>query len=236
MSRLHKFYTENINGIIITILFHILVLLILNVSQFKVKDEYFEAEIIIDFPIETKIEKKLDQKLLENKTASNQQQTNIASNKDLQNQTQRQTLSNEIDEEVEKAKQLSKEVSKQLKKEIPTIPDLKMPTKTTEGMNPDSIKKKLYTGDSNIEYSLENRYHLLLPIPVYLTQYAGVVKVIIQVNSNGTVTKAEPIVENNINDLMLSYAKTAALKTKFNQVASQNGIQTGYIKYRFVAQ
>jgi hypothetical protein len=43
--------------------------------------------------------------------------------------------------------------------------DIKMPVQSTEGMNPDSISNTIYTGESNIVYYLENRYHRRLSHP-----------------------------------------------------------------------
>ena len=70
--------------------------------------------------------------------------------------------------------------------------DIKMPVETTEGMNPDSIKNIIYTGESNIVYYLENRYHLSLPIPVYLTQGGGKIIIEIVVDRQGKVIQATP--------------------------------------------
>src|SRR5690606_11407736 len=98
------------------------------------------------------------------------------------------------------------------------------------------IMKQQYSGDSNVEYYLENRYHLQLPIPVYLAQTGGTVQVNIVVDASGRVLIAEPVIKENISDQLLSYAKTAALRTRFNQLNNSNIKQNGYIIYRFVAQ
>jgi hypothetical protein len=235
MNQIKKLYTENINGIIFTLLFHIIVFITLNISQLNIRKEFVETEILIDFPLEDTTEKPQNSNADSKNNSSFAQQTNIGSNKAEQNYSSAKRIDNEIQEEVEKAAKLVKEVSKQLSKQIPIVPDLKMPVKTTSGADNDSIKDKTYTGDSNIEYFLEKRYHISLPIPVYLTQYGGIIKVNIQVNSQGTVVKADPVADANSNELMLSYAKTAALRTKFNAI-STNQLQEGYIKYRFIAQ
>ncbi|MFA9389831.1 MAG: hypothetical protein ACERKD_08480 [Prolixibacteraceae bacterium] len=220
-------------GIIFTLLFHILVFIILNISQFRNKMEFNENEIIIDFP-----ENRLDEtppapvKTVPNNTIG-EIKTNIASNRAADNA--KTILNDDFQQELERAQNLVKDVSKQLSKDIPTIKDLKMPVNKSEGMNPDSILKKLYSGESNVEYFLKDRYHIELPIPVYLTQYGGTVKVNIRVDIKGNVIEANPIVTQNMKEQMLSYAKTAALRTKFNSF-SGNQIQEGYIIYHFIAQ
>jgi hypothetical protein len=62
-------------------------------------------------------------------------------------------------------------------------------------VKPEDIKNNLYTGESNIEYFLENRHHVKLPIPVYLSEYGGKVKVDILVDRSGKVIKAEPVIQ-----------------------------------------
>ena len=166
--------------------------------------------------------------------------SNIASN-----QLSRERSTKSIDEflddeylkEVEAARKLVSDVKNQLSKETVDIENIKMPVQKTEGMNPDSIKNVVYTGESNIVYYLENRYHLSLPIPVYLSQGGGTVIVDIEVNRDGLVTKADPRESNNVNDNQIyTYAKAAALQTIFNADPNAPVSQKGSIHYNFVAQ
>ncbi|MDA3879957.1 MAG: hypothetical protein PF436_06175 [Prolixibacteraceae bacterium] len=228
-------YRKYKDGVIFTLAFHVTIFAILNISEFRVKKEFTESEIIIDFPPEFMMEDQKpqpDNNDFENLNQFTQQQTNVASNRTASQ------LNDFFDEdyqrELEQAQNLAKDVLQQLSKEIPTIDDLKMPEETTENIDPDSIMNKLYSGESNIEYFLEDRYHLRLPIPVYLSHQGGKIKVYIEVDNNGKVISAEP--EGNSNRLLLSYAKTAALRTRFNAVSPSKNIQKGYIIYTFVAQ
>ena len=112
-----------------------------------------------------------------------------------------------------------------------------MPVETTEGMEPDSINNVVYTGESNIVYYLENRYHRSLPIPVYLAQGGGKVIVDIKVNRNGKVVEAEPRKNRSISDDQIYlYAKAAALRTLFNSDMQAPEIQSGTIHYTFIPQ
>ncbi len=236
MANLKQLYKSNINGVIFTLLFHIIAFAFLNISQFRVKKNFRETEIIIDFPEEIPpqaepINNNLDE---ESGIETKPSQTNIASNR-LASEKNEQA-NRELQQEMEKARQLTKEVRDQLGKEIPTINDLKMPVETSEGLDPDSLKKKLYTGDSNIEYFLENRYHIRMPKPVYLAHKEGKVEVLIVVNQNGIVTEANPVFTSGLSELLLSYAKTAALQTKFNTDNQSPQKQQGKIVYRFIAQ
>lgn len=234
MSKIGKIYNENRNGIIVTLLFHIILFSILNFTQFKHKKEYVEPEIIIDFPAELlqQVPEPEPQQEIMNNTIGGSR-TNVAANRALNNQNS--PFDENYQQELEQAQQLVKDVSNQLSKEIPTVDDLQMPEDVNDENSDEDILKKIYSGDSNIEYFLENRFHVRLPIPVYLAQNGGKVKVNIVVNSRGKVIKADPVVEPGLTDQMLSYAKTAALRTKFNRdPANQN--QIGYIIYTFIAQ
>lgn len=234
MSSLSQLYKRYKNGIIFTLLFHILVFIALNVSQFNIKQDFKETELLIDFPDVAIEQTDIPEVNKSENSINSTHNTNIASNRSLNRLNE--VFDEKYQKELEEAQNLVKDVSSQLAKEIPTINDLQMPEETTEGMDPDSIINKLYSGNSNVEYFLENRFHTRLPIPVYLSQTGGVVTVNIIVDGKGNVIKAEPIVEPSINEKTLSYAKTAALRTKFNPSIDISDKQSGYIKYTFIAQ
>ena len=139
--------------------------------------------------------------------------------------------------EIEYARRLVADVNNQLSKEIPDLSKIKMPEQVTEGMNPDSIKNIIYTGDSNIEYHLDNRYHLRLPIPIYLAKGGGTVTVDIAVNRQGRVVSATPRRNNTVTDEQIYlYAQAAAQRTFFNPDNSAPNVQNGNIRYTFIAQ
>ena len=166
--------------------------------------------------------------------------TNVASNR-LSTKNNTSSTDKYFDEdylkEVNDAKNLVSNVNTQLAKEKVKIEDIKMPVQTTEGMNPDSIKNIVYTGESNIVYYLENRYHVSLPIPVYLAKRGGKIVMDIVVDRNGKVIQANPASGNKIRDeQILMYAQTAALRTLFNADPQAPVAQKGTIHYNFIAQ
>ncbi len=238
MSKINRLYNNHKNGIIITLIFHILIFVVLNISQFNVKQSHVEAEILIAFDdfefeqAEDQIEETQQNK--QEAQVSTPHTTNIASN--LAANETNDFFDEDYLRELEQAQNLVRDVSTQLSREIPTFNDIQIPEETTEGMDPDSIMNKLYSGNSNVEYFLENRYHVRLPIPVYLSQHGGRVRVNILVDRNGQVTKAEPVIETNTPEQLLSYAKTAALRTRFNPSNTAETRQQGYIIYTFIAQ
>lgn len=228
-----------------TLSFHILLVAGFMVSELNlnVKIEQEEA-VLLDF---TMLE---DKNEIHTSEMEKQQQTKLASDQSMQNIQQsgsnravNDALKNDkfFDEsykrDIDEAKKVVADVNKQLSKKIPAIKKYEMPEDVTEGQNPDSIKNVIYSGKSNIHYFLENRFHLRLPIPVYLTKSGGEIKVDIQVDRLGRVTKAEAKANKNSNDPMLvEYAIQAAERTVFNADTKAPAVQKGSINYRFVAQ
>lgn len=205
-----------------------------------------EEELLIEFPdllpepeIEEEVADQQEGEPLTNEASSpltetQSNRTNIASNRLAQTE---EFFDEDYMREVEAAKQLVSDVNNQLSKEKVNLEDIEMPVQTTEGMDPDSIENVVYTGESNIVYYLENRYHLSLPIPVYLTQSGGLIVVDIVVNRQGRVTEAEPRNNPSIrDDQIYLYAKAAASRTIFNADPDAPNPQKGTIYYTFVAQ
>ncbi len=246
MSKFGDFYRRNIYGVIGTLAFHILLVLTFLLADVDMKGNVKEEEIIIEFPdIDPEPEELVESETPQQEDVPNNpssqnfepqsQRTNRASNKS--SSTTDEFFDEDYMNEVEAARQLSADVDNQLSKERIKIEDIEMPVETTEGMNPDSIKNIVYTGESNIEYYLENRYHLKLPIPVYLAQGGGKVVVDISVDRNGRVVEATARKNKSVRDQQIfTYAEVAASRTIFNSDPNAPGIQKGTIQYSFVAQ
>jgi hypothetical protein len=227
-----------------TLVFHILLIAAFLLAEVDMKGSIREEPLVIEFPEilpeEEIIEEEIKQENLlpENETSNNL--TNVASNR-LSTQNNTSSTDKFFDEdylkEVNDAKNLVSNVNNQLAKEKIKMEDIKMPMETTEGMNPDSIKNIVYTGESNIVYYLENRYHVSLPIPIYLAKGGGKVIIEIVVDRKGKVIQANPASGNNVRDeQLLMYAQTAALRTLFNSDPQAPATQKGTIHYNFIAQ
>ncbi len=91
------------------------------------------------------------------------------------------------------------------------------------------------SGGGNGDYNLGNRKPLSRPKPAYICNEEGLVVVSIEVDVNGRVIKATAGVKGSTNtaQCLLSQAKEAALKTKWNADANAPSKQVGTIKYRF---
>lgn len=244
MSRLKKFYYENIYGIIGSLAFHVLLLAAILLANVKIEGKVQEEEIIIDFdvleqtpeedPADNQQSDQTDQAVQENQqsraTATSNRAVNDAAKKDP-------FFDSDYQQEILDAQKLVSDVNKQLSQEVKEMKDFEMPAQTTEGMDPEKISNTIYSGESNIHYDLKDRYHLSLPIPVYLARGGGKITVKIWVAPDGHVTKATLLPYSNINDNLLpEYALQAALNTLFNASSDAPSPQTGTITYTFVAQ
>ena len=229
-----------------TLIFHILLFLAFILAEVDMKGNVQEEELLIEFPdvlpepeeVVEEQERQDQQETLPSDQANVQtnQRSNQASNQ-LAETTNDDFFDEEYMKELEAARKLRSNVQNQLEKEAVDLEDIEMPVETSEGMDPDSVKNKIYTGESNIVYYLENRYHIRLPIPVYLAQGGGTVIVDIVVDRQGNVIEAEPRINKSIREEeIFLYAKAAASRSVFNADPSAPARQKGTIHYTFVPQ
>lgn len=245
MKKLREIYKRNIYGVMGTLVFHIVLLSAFLLAEVEMKGNVAEEELLIEFPEELLNEPELpEEELQPEEIMPNDPSSDFSEPQSSRtNQASKQIMESEefFDEdytkEVEAARRLSQNVREQLSKETVDLDDIEMPVETTEGMEPDSVKNVIYAGESNIVYYLENRYHLRLPIPVYLARGGGKVVVDIVVNRQGRVTEAEPQNNSSVRDeKIFLYAKAAALRTVFNADPQAPDLQKGTIHYTFIAQ
>ena len=229
-----------------TLIFHILLFSLFLLADVDMKGTIQEEVLLIEFPdnfpepepVSEVVMEQQEGEPLSNQASSalNQTQSNrtIASNRLARND---EFFDEDYMREVESARQLVADVNNQLSKEKVNLDDIKMPVQSTEGMDPKTIENVVYTGESNIVYYLEDRYHVSLPIPVYLTQNGGLVVVDIAVNRQGRVIEAETRKNSSVRDEQIYlYAKAAASRTVFNAKPDAPNPQRGTIHYTFVAQ
>ena len=242
MSKLRDFYIQNIYGVMGTLVFHILLVTLFLLAEIGIKGNVDKKELLIEFinilPEEPELIKEVQAETSEETTPrvsdNLNRTTNIASNRLAESNN---FFDQEYLNEVEAARQLVSDVNNQLSQKTVDISEIEMPAYNTEGMDPDSIKNVINTGKSNIEYYLENRYHINLLNPVYLAQDGGNVIVDISVNKSGRVVKATARKNSSIrSEQIYLYAETAASRTVFNAAPTAPEIQTGTIHYTFIAQ
>jgi hypothetical protein len=253
MIKVKEIYRHNIYGVITALIFHIVVLLFLILSQLELRDpvpqdllELDLSELNMKLP-EPEKEKKVTPTeaaaIMQKIAGSNQQASNRAVNDAAKGADESGSPSSDpffdkaYRNEIAAAKKLVSDVNHTLARKIPEIGDVPMPVDNTEGKTREEVKQSNFKGKSNIHYSLENRYHARLPIPVYLAEGGGEVIVDIVVGRDGSVLKAEPRQNPAISDMtVLAYAKQAAEKTWFNEDPKAPERQKGTITYLFLAQ
>lgn len=247
MERVLKIYRDNINAIIATLAIHLIVMTVLLFTQFKNNLELPNEALFVDLIPENL---KVPEQSAEKQDLGNQSLTRNGSSSGSHNSNRAVNLGDpfsktsgdpffdkEYAREVAAAKQLASDVNKNLAQKIPKIGDIPMPVASTEGMSREEAKRSTFKGQSNIHYLVGNRYHLQLPIPVYLAQGGGEVTVDITVDRNGEVLSASPRNSSTVSDPMIfAYAKQAAEKTVFNADNSAPDKQRGTITYLFIAQ
>lgn len=241
MNYFGRIYKRNIYGVMGTLVFHILLFIFFLLAEVDMKGNIKEEPLLIEFPDFPDIEENPEVQPDNSNNVNGTSITNVASNRLSKSSeataSTEKFFDNEFQKELSDAKKMVSNVNSQLAKEKISLDKIKMPVQTTEGMNPDSIKNVIFTGESNIIYYLDNRYHTSLPIPVYLSQGGGKIVVDIQVDRAGNVTKAVPRNNSQVRDeLIMLYAKTAAERTKFNADPAAPAQQKGTIHYNFIAQ
>ncbi len=98
-------------------------------------------------------------------------------------------------------------------------------------------KAKPYTGPAVLEYTLDGRKAMSLPIPVYKCIGGGDVTVIIYVDQKGYVQKADIVDDFSSRDRCLrEFALRAANQSRFTASTEAPPVQTGEIVYRFIPQ
>lgn len=240
MNGFARFYYRNIYGVIGTLLFHILLFLVLIYSNIGKKNEIKENELIIEFmeepePVKPEEPKPENNEAQPDNTAMNNGNvTNVASNRLAGSKSKADEA---LQGEIENARNLSKSVNSNLSRKTISIDEINMPVETTEGQEPDKIKNVVYSGESSVVYYLEKRYHVSLPIPVYLAQGGGKVIVDIVVNQQGKVISAKARKNPAIKDEMVFYyAEFAANNSVFNSDFNAPQPQKGTIHYSFSSQ
>lgn len=244
MKRIVRIYRRNIYGVMGTLVFHILILAVFILAEMDIKKEMQEDAILIEFPFELPEEETAIEEVsrdnIDMPAAADLRTSTPSSARPVPGRTSssREDFFDEnYRQEIENARRLVSDVNQQLAREIPDLSNIRMPEQVTEGMDPDSIRNIIYTGDSNIEYDLANRYHLRLPIPIYLARGGGTVIVDISVNRQGRVVSAIPRRSSSVTDEQIYlYAEAAASRTLFNSDPSAPASQRGTIRYTFISQ
>ena len=239
MKRLPR---EDRAGLYTTVIIHLVVLIVLLASQLGVQLSR-ENSFVLDFTKAEQMEKLRQQ--LEFEKSVNDRLNELLSeggNQYIRNVTVDRSALRDDRNSAEDAKKLYEDAARlqeELDKgfEAPKEPDEFAAVNTEKPSRDTKREESRYSGPSVLEWSLEGRKASVLKVPAYLGYGAGIVKVIIGVDPQGTVRTVKIDEAASSGDQSLrNYAIRAARTSKFSSSASAPSMQTGYIIYQFIAQ
>jgi hypothetical protein len=245
MGRVRKIFNDRLISILVTIIFHMVIVIIFltlkvtsiqnlidNIIMIDIEEPRV-SELIINPP--SAEDARFDQYLAEYlESERSNVPVNIAAKIDEQIST------NHFVDEVEDEMSLNR--SEEMIKNQERLRELQeMESENAviaEGDSSKVSKPQVFNGKTNIFYSLKDRYHLRLPVPVYKCEGSGIVEVRILVDQKGFVVSVQiPDLGNSMNEICLAEAaKTAALNTRFNIDYRAPARQEGTITYYFQPQ
>jgi hypothetical protein len=236
---------ENLIGILATLAFHLILVIFFLVFKITSARNLIDSIITIDFE-ETELEDLPDdpvnekdiqfEKYVADYFASERSNipVNIAATLNEQISTDRfvDELTEEMSENRSEEMIRSEERLRELQ-EMESEDNIIAVTDT-----PSKKETVVFMGKTNIYYSLENRYHMRLPVPVYKCEGFGIVEVQIFVDQKGFVVNVHvPDLGESVNEICLAEAaKMAAMGTKFNTDFDAPLRQQGTITYHFQPQ
>ncbi len=238
---------ENINGILGTVIFHLLLTIIVMAAKLTSVDNRNEISLLIEFaPDITEEEfRALTESLMANEgiiqdDGSNMQSArNIAVNVSEERpvpdqfsdipQDQLSELDRRVDEILNNAANGQMPVPDQPEIEFEPAPEI---------INLEEEDYEPYSGPTTITYELSGRNHLRIPVPVYRCPDGGVVNVNISVDRQGRVVRAT--IDGNpsgFNEICIhETAVEASLASRFNQDPDAPPVQSGIITFYFQQQ
>ncbi len=242
-EKLQEWMQENATGILGTIAFHMILAVIFLIIKISSEKSYLESIILFEIEeelAEEQIERDMpdpefDQRLADYlEQATSNVPVNLARNVEEEISTEKYVQ--ELEQEMNKNRPESWEEMQERLKELEEISQEEL-IMEGEDVAPEK-ESEPYLGPTNIYYSLENRHHLRLPVPVYKCEGSGLIEVSIVVDQRGVVIHAEVDQQGaSSNEICLAEAsKKAALRTRFNADYKAANRQVGTITYHFIAQ
>jgi hypothetical protein len=236
-------------GILITIIFHLLMIMVLFLIKLNTLHKQLETNIqlelqtedIKEVPREELQQKSMQgEKILTNEVQGDNQGSNSGRNTPV-------NVSDKFKEEISTEK-----YEQQVKQEIKYDdwnPDaaigenakkLKEDQRRLDEMHKTkpSVSKSNNQGKTNIYYDLAGRSHSYLPVPIYKCEGGGKVAVSIVVNQQGRVIEATVLSTsaNLEDDCFTEAARNSAYSSLFNAKAGSQPRQKGTITYEFIPQ
>lgn len=237
-----KLSTADKNGIYLTLIIHLSVLIILLVTQigFSLSKE---DSFVIDFSKQEEAQQKKEaeefkeniNKRVEDLISAAQANGTPIRNVAVNRGALKDDRNTDADDLYKDAEKLQKDLNTRLKAD--DAADLSDETADLGGEKRQEDKTSSYSGPSVVSYELGNRHASRLPIPAYRCMGSGTVTVIIGVDNSGKViyAKVQDAVSDDDNCLR-NFAVRAARMSLFSSDPKAPAKQMGNIVYSFIAQ
>jgi hypothetical protein len=242
--RIRHIINENLIGILATIVFHLVLVVIFLALKITSVQNLIDSIITIDF-MEPEIQDMIIEPLSERDIEFEQyvadylesERSNVPVNlaRNLNEKISTEKFVDELTEEMSLSR--SEELIR-TQERLRELQEMESAEIIAEENEPDNMEPEIFEGKTNIFYSLENRYHLRLPVPVYKCEGFGIVEVQIMVDQRGFVVNVQiPDLGNSMNEICLAEAaEKAAMNTRFNIDFDAPLRQQGTITYHFQPQ
>ena len=253
-EELKDYLNRNRYGLMGTLAFHMVLLILLLLFKLNSPMRFVETEILLAIPDDIveqieqenkRVEEDKVEKLKENISSNvDEMLKSIAVNQDLKTENRKERTAQDIDKMIDDIKQeLDAYESNEYgasQKDIDAFKrdSFQLAKERKEQLKLDSLKNMEYSGPSSVFYSLKGRHKLILPIPVFKCEESGRVRVEITVSRQGKVIKAKVLEkESDTRDESLyEAAMDAAYRSRFNADNKSPIKQVGSITFNFVRQ
>ena len=236
-------------GLYLTVIVHLVVLIILLVTQIGFSLQK-ENSFVIDFSrqeaaeeqrkkeeLAEKVDKKVDDiidekinRMLEGTAGVKFRNAVVSRNKGAL----KDDRNTDADRLYADAERLAKELKSGFQVDEP---DEDYVATSSKKMKDDKTSNSTYNGPSVLSWHLDNRKASHLPIPAYRCFKGGMVTVVISVDNSGRVIDARVLDDVSSEDRCLrDFAVRAARMSRFSASSSAPARQTGDIVYQFIAQ
>ncbi|HHV40510.1 MAG: hypothetical protein RBR62_01560 [Bacteroidales bacterium] len=233
---------ETKTGVYLTVIVHLVALIVILSAQISSLVRK-ESSFVLDFSQQEKWEEEqrkeqmraeISEGLDELISEIQRQTRNVAVDATQRNRMLRDDRHKDPAEVYKEAEELQKRLDAARREiEEQTGPEVPVANKKDEKEE----KAKPYTGPAVLEYSLEGRKAIKLPIPVYKCLGGGDVTVAIQVDRSGIVKRVAIVQDFSSQDRCLQeFALRAAGLSRFTASEQAPPLQPGEIVYRFIPQ
>jgi len=237
---------ENINGILGTVVFHLLIVVFIMVAKLSSYERQQEETMFIEFADDVSEEefRALTESLMARNALLQEDHTGQLIRNIAVNISEERPVPDQFREmSSEQLSDLDQRVSEILNDAangnmpVPEQPEIGFSTPEEPAAQENSPDEP-YKGPTNITYDLPGRNHIRIPVPVYRCPDGGIVQVNISVNKQGQVIRAniEGTAGNFNENCIFETALEASFASRFNQHADAPPVQSGTITFYFQKQ